>query len=193
MKRLLGFGECMVELSAAGEGLWRQGFAGDVFNTLWYGRRALPPEWEVQFHTALGDDALSSQLLAFINGSGIACNNVMRIAGKSPGLYAIHLNNGERRFSYWRSASAARDMLGAPELLWDKVRRADVIFYSGISLAILPSDQVLKLLGDLRSKASKGAIIAFDPNIRPALWSNCRFAFKGEMTSSTKSMGLLCH
>jgi 2-dehydro-3-deoxygluconokinase len=172
MKRLLGFGECMVELSAAGEGLWRQGFAGDVFNTLWYARRALPPEWDVQFHTALGDDALSSRMLAFINRAGITCDGVMRIAGKSPGLYAIHLNDGERRFSYWRSASAAGDMLESPELLWDKVKRADVIFFSGISLAILPPDQIPKLLGDLRSKAPKGVIIAFDPNIRPALWGN---------------------
>ncbi len=172
MKRFMGFGECMVELFPTAEGFWRQGFAGDVFNTLWYARKALPERWEVQFYTAVGTDALSSQMLEFIEKADIRCNGVDRIAGKSPGLYAIHLKDGERSFTYWRSASAARDMLHAPELLWAKVREADVIFFSGISLAILPCERVGDLLRDLRKHANDGTIIVFDPNIRPALWVN---------------------
>jgi 2-dehydro-3-deoxygluconokinase len=34
MASILGISECMVELSSAGVGLWRQGFSGDVFNVL---------------------------------------------------------------------------------------------------------------------------------------------------------------
>jgi 2-dehydro-3-deoxygluconokinase len=172
MKRFLGFGECMVELSPAGEGLWRQGFAGDVFNTLWYARKALPDQWDVQFHTAVGDDALSSQLLEFIDTAGIHCDGVERISGKSPGLYAIHLAGGERSFTYWRSESAAREMLRSPELLWAKARNADAIFFSGISLAILPREHVQHLIINLRKHSTNGATIAFDPNIRPALWES---------------------
>lgn len=38
---------------------------------------------------------------------------------------------------------------------------------------------------------SPGGTLAQDA--APASASRCRFAFKGEMTSSTKSMGVLCH
>ena len=38
MTSILGIGECMIELSSAGDDLWRQRFSGDVFNALWYAR-----------------------------------------------------------------------------------------------------------------------------------------------------------
>lgn len=34
-KIFLGIGECMVEMAPTQDGLFHQGFAGDVFNTLW--------------------------------------------------------------------------------------------------------------------------------------------------------------
>ena len=64
-KRVLSIGECMVELSQAGQGLLRKGFAGDTFNTAWYLRAVLSQDWQVDYLTALGDDPLSEELLAF--------------------------------------------------------------------------------------------------------------------------------
>ena len=56
----LGIGELMIELtpSDSPDSLQR-GFAGDVFNTLYYARLLMPPDWEVGFHTAFGTDSLS--------------------------------------------------------------------------------------------------------------------------------------
>ena len=45
-------GECMIELSDAGESLWRQGFAGDTFNAAWYARAILPESEPVAYLTA---------------------------------------------------------------------------------------------------------------------------------------------
>ena len=172
MTSILGIGECMVELSAAGPGLWRQGFSGDVFNALWYARALSHDNITVAFHTALGTDPLSDELLAFAQNAGIDCTNTPRIQNRRPGLYSIHLDGAERSFTYWRDTSAARMMLRYPEMLWPKVATADVIYLSGITLAILPDDDCSALLNNLRSRKRKTATIVFDPNIRPHLWQD---------------------
>ncbi len=107
-KRVLSIGECMVELSQAGQGLLRKGFAGDTFNTAWYLRAVLSQNWQVDYLTALGDDPLSEELLAFMQKAGIGTGLIRRIPGKTPGLYLISLKDGERTFSYWRDTSAAK-------------------------------------------------------------------------------------
>lgn len=172
MTTILGIGECMVELSAQGEGLWRQAFAGDVFNTLWYARAASHENVEIAFHTALGTDPLSNQLQSFVQTAGIDCTDVPRLEDRRPGLYSIQLDGAERSFTYWRDTSAARMMMQHPDLLWAKVEKADIIYLSGITLAILPEDDCDTLLNNLRRHKPTNALIAFDPNIRPHLWDN---------------------
>jgi len=103
--RFLSIGECMVELSQAGDGLLRKGFAGDTLNTAWYARACLPQDWSVDYFTALGDDPLSQEMLSFIEGAGIGTQHISRISGGTPGLYLINLKDGERTFSYWRPPS----------------------------------------------------------------------------------------
>lgn len=57
----------MVELSPRGD-VYVLGFAGDTFNTVWYARRMAPPETEVAFVSAVGDDDISRRMKAFIEG-----------------------------------------------------------------------------------------------------------------------------
>lgn len=162
----------MVELSSAGTGLWRQGFSGDVFNALWYARALMPNSCSVAFHTALGTDPLSDQLMAFAQDAGIDCTDTPRFEDRKPGLYSIHLNNGERSFTYWRDTSAARIMMRNPQALWPKIATADIIYFSGITLAILSEEDCQLLLENLRPRKKKTASIVFDPNIRPHLWQD---------------------
>ncbi len=172
MTTILGIGECMIELSSAGPDMWSQAFAGDVFNALWYARANSDPDTEIAFHTAVGVDPLSDQMLAFVRSGGIICDDTPRIADRRPGLYAIHLDGAERSFTYWRDTSAARMMVRQPGRLWDKVAMANVVYFSGITLAILPQDDLEDLLSGLVKRKKAGAILAFDPNIRPRLWSD---------------------
>jgi 2-dehydro-3-deoxygluconokinase len=172
MTSLLGIGECMIELSSAGTDLWRQAFSGDVFNALWYARANSPNDTEIGFHTALGTDPMSDQILAFARSGDINCDDTPRVAERRPGLYAIHLNGAERSFTYWRDTSAAQMMVRQPGKLWDKVAAADVVYFSGITLAILPPDDLETLLSGLVQHRKDGAVLAFDPNIRPHLWSD---------------------
>ncbi|TAU49484.1 sugar kinase [Rhizobium ruizarguesonis] len=171
-RRFLSIGECMVELSQAGDGLLRKGFAGDTFNTAWYARACLAADWSVDYFTALGDDAMSDEMLAFINTSGIGTSLIRRIKGRTPGLYMINLKNGERSFSYWRDSSAARSLAADPDSLREAVESAAVIYFSGITLAILPHEDAETLLAEVRRAKAAGKLVVFDPNIRPRLWSS---------------------
>lgn len=168
----LGLGECMVELAPTPEGTLRQGFAGDVFNTLWYGARTLGPGWQVRFQTALGADLLSDELVAFAQGAGIDCSTVPRLPGAMPGLYMIRLTDGERSFLYWRGQSAARRMMDDTDLVAAEMARAAVIYLSGITLAILPPEARATLVGLMAQARDSGVLVVFDPNIRPALWES---------------------
>lgn len=168
----LGLGECMVELAPTSDGTLRQGFAGDVFNTLWYSAQALGAGWQVRFQTALGIDSLSEEMIAFAQKSGIDCSTVPRLPGTMPGLYMIRLTDGERSFLYWRGQSAARRMMDDADLVATEMTRAAVIYLSGITLAILPPEARAALVALMAQARDIGALVVFDPNIRPALWDS---------------------
>jgi len=170
--RFLSIGECMVELSQAGDGLLRKGFAGDTLNTAWYARACMPSSWTVDYFTALGDDAMSDEMAAFFDSHGIGTSYIRRIKGKAPGLYMINLRNGERSFSYWRDSSAAKQLAADPDYLREAVEASDVVYFSGITLAILPREDVDTLLAETRRAKAAGKFVVFDPNIRPRLWSS---------------------
>lgn len=167
----LSIGECMVELSQAGDGLLRKGFAGDTFNTAWYARACLPADWKVEYFTALGDDPLSGEMLAMMENAGIGTGHIRRIAGKTPGLYLITLKDGERTFSYWRDTAAAKKLADDADHLRTAIEASDLIYFSGITLGVLAPEAIDTLLSELRRAKATGKLVIFDPNIRPRLWS----------------------
>jgi 2-dehydro-3-deoxygluconokinase len=111
-------------------------------------------------------------MVATWRNEGISDRLVFRIPGERPALYLIETNaKGDRKFHYWRSETPAKEWLrlllaaGGAEVL----NTADLVYVSGISLAILSyadRQAAIQLLGTLKTK------VAFDPNIRPALWKS---------------------
>ena len=170
--RFLAIGECMAELSPTGQPSdFRLGFAGDTFNTAWY-LAQIAPDIEVSFATALGDDIISEDMRGFMQDSGINDDFVQTIAGKTVGLYLIHLKDGERSFSYWRESSAARHLADDLTALENAVAAADLIYFSGITLAILDRNSRSNLFDVLRRARKAGKRVAFDTNLRPRLWAD---------------------
>jgi 2-dehydro-3-deoxygluconokinase len=170
-------GECMVELRAAGADAFTRAYAGDAYNTAVYLKRSLP-DAQVQFLTATGDDALSRAMREVWREEGIDGSLGLTVSGGSPGLYLIENDaRGERRFHYWRSNSAARRWFELLEnqdetVLWG----ADVIYLSGISLAILNPAERARAIELLRRARPHIGRIAFDPNVRLALWEAAQAA-----------------
>jgi 2-dehydro-3-deoxygluconokinase len=170
--RAVCIGECMVELRQADGELYVRAFAGDAYNTAVYLKRSAPRS-HVAFLTATGDDPLSCAMRAAFAAEGIEDTHAFIVKGREPGLYMIELDaTGERRFHYWRSASAARCWLA---LLMqnggaDRLAGVDLLYLSGISLAIQPDEarnEAINLFASLRDRVGR---IAFDANVRPALW-----------------------
>jgi 2-dehydro-3-deoxygluconokinase len=177
----------MVELRATTENTFVRAFAGDVYNTAVYLKRSLP-EAQVQFLTAVGDDATSRAMRNAWVSEGIDDTLAFTLEGGLPGLYLIETDaRGERRFQYWRSNSAARRWLSllqaqGESVLWG----ADIIYISGIALAILNSNERSSAIELLRRVRMHVGRIAFDPNVRLALWETAQIA--AETTESALSM-----
>jgi len=171
MTSAICIGECMVELRPVDDGHLKRGFAGDAYNTAVYLKRSAP-DIDVAFLTATGDEALSDAMVATWRSEGISDRLVYRIPGQRPALYLIETNaKGDRKFHYWRGETPAKEWLrlllaaGGTKVL----DSADLVYVSGISLAILSyadRQAAIELLGQVKTK------VAFDPNIRPALWKS---------------------
>ena len=141
-------GECMVELRQAqgghsagqsagqGGGLYSRGFGGDTLNTAVYLARL---EIKVDYLTALGDDALSDEMIAAWNAESVGTRRVVRLPGKLPGLYMIQTDaKGERQFFHWRDSAAARQLMSLPETdeLLNSLMSYDIVYLSAITLSI---------------------------------------------------------
>ena len=167
-------GEAMVELSLTAQKARTAnvGFAGDTLNTAIYLKRALP-QARIAYATKVGTDSFSAQMLAMMADEALDTSLVLQSPEKTCGLYAITTDDtGERSFDYWRSASAARDLLAEPGLGLPHLLDADMVYLSAISLAILPAAHRTQLLAWLGEYRSAGGRVAFDSNYRPALWES---------------------
>lgn len=169
MKAIASIGECMLELSGSGED-WRMGHAGDSFNTLWALRALLPARWSTDYVSAFGDDPFSASQLAFFAAHGIGTAASPHFEGERPGLYAITLTGAERSFTYWRADAAARRLADDPALLAQSLAGREMIYFSGITLAILDEKPRAALLEAVAASRMAGSLIVFDPNHRPRLW-----------------------
>lgn len=173
-KKIAIIGECMIELSGQPFESQMQRFGGDSLNTAVYLSR-LQPDVRVQYMTGLGTDSYSDKMQQAWREEGIDTALVTRDDTKIPGLYAIAIDGeGERTFSYWRSDSAARYMCEHPDfaLNMQSLEDADLIYLSGISLAILPDSSKTLLLDTLAKLKTSGVKIAVDSNYRPRLWAD---------------------
>jgi 2-dehydro-3-deoxygluconokinase len=173
---IASIGECMIELSGADAGLWRLGFAGDTFNTLWALKALAGDDRPADYVSAFGDDPFSRDQSAFFAGNGIGTAASPTIAGARPGLYAITLSGAERSFTYWRADAAARRLADDPAALAKSLEDRALVYFSGITLAILEPAARAILLEAIGTARAAGALIAFDPNHRPRLWPDAGVA-----------------
>ncbi|WP_116365837.1 sugar kinase [Parahaliea mediterranea] len=179
--RVAAIGECMLELSGEpGQGASRNlclGYGGDTLNTAVYLARL---GIAADFVTALGDDSHSQWLISRWRAEGVGTDQVFRLPGRVPGLYMIDTDpDGERHFSYWRSAAPARELFddaGRVDALRQALLQRHLVYFSGISLSLYPEagrERLFALLAELRAG---GVQVGFDGNYRPAGWTDSALA-----------------
>jgi 2-dehydro-3-deoxygluconokinase len=182
-------GECMIELKPAQSGdaqpamprAMTQSFAGDVYNTAVYFRRCSGNQVSSHFISATGDDNISTSLRAEIARQSLHIELIACTPNTLPGLYWIETTaSGERSFMYWRQQSAARTMLDAAhaEQLQQHAARCRLLYFSGITLAILDDARRQRLLNLAASIRAQGGWVVFDSNYRPRLWGSRSLALQ---------------
>ncbi|MFJ5296046.1 sugar kinase [Pseudomonas sp. NPDC088368] len=171
--RVALIGECMIELQQHADGALKQSFGGDTLNTAVYLSRLLGSAAQVDYVTALGDDSFSDAMCGIWADEGIGLSRVQRLPGRLPGLYCIQTDaNGERRFLYWRNEAAVRECFTTPSAdpILEALPEYDVLYFSGITLAVLGEVGRARLLSSLGDARDRGARVVFDNNYRPRLW-----------------------
>jgi 2-dehydro-3-deoxygluconokinase len=176
-------GECMIELKPAQPTAatqpaipraMTQSFAGDVYNTaVYFRRRSSHDKIDSYFISATGDDSISTSLRAEITRQQLHTELIASTANALPGLYWIETSaSGERSFLYWRQQSAARTMLDAVHAgqLQQQADACHLLYFSGITLAILDDARRQRLLALAASVRANGGWVVFDSNYRPRLW-----------------------
>lgn len=171
-------GEPLAEVSRGDRDL-NVAFGGDTLNTAIYCARGVQgADIAVHYVTAIGEDTLSDEVLELMQGEGIGTDFITRDPNRQIGIYAIQNDDmGERRFHYWREASAVRGMFATDRALHlDAIERADLVYLSGITLAILTQAARDRLWCALAKRRASGLQVAFDSNFRPKLWDDAQTA-----------------
>ncbi|MEO9683587.1 MAG: sugar kinase [Tateyamaria sp.] len=174
--KIAAIGEAMIELSMGGNTA-AVGVAGDTLNTAIYLKRSAP-SLEVDYITRVGTDAFSNRIVDFIEAEDIGTKHIERDPNGTPGLYAITTDDtGERSFTYWRDSAAARWTFitdQGPD--FTQLARYDVIYLSGITIAIMTPSVRNALLLFLQGFRRSGGLVCYDSNYRPRLWADVETA-----------------
>ena len=164
--RIACIGEAMLELSVQGNSA-EMAVAGDTLNTAIYLKRNAP-DCQVDYISRLGNCSFSHRIRDFISAQNVGVEAIEMRADETPGLYAITTSDaGERSFTYWRSASAARTLFDTGD--FGMLSGYDTLYLSGISLAILPHAVRLAFLNWL---GQSNVQLIYDSNYRPRLWDS---------------------
>ena len=174
--RLLAIGEVMAEIRTAGDDGFALGFAGDTYNTAVYAAREIGVPGAVAYLTRVGSEPLSAALVERAAGEGIDTTHVAVDPDRNIGIYSVSTDaHGERSFHYWRADSAARRLFAVEETAMF-LPGAEIIYLSGITLAILTPAARHRLVEALAARRAAGTRIAFDSNYRPKLWEDAAAA-----------------
>ena len=174
MVEIVSIGECMIELyfePRFGENIYVRGFGGDTLNTIVAAARLGS---SVAYLTKIADDSFSQFLLHSWNKEKIDVSQIKKVKGSFVGVYFINLDeNGERSFQYYRKGSAA-STLNPEDFDISFIRKASVLYSSGITQALSETNRstIRELFRRFKTKGTNSKAIAYDPNYREQLWTN---------------------
>ncbi|MEK9721257.1 MAG: sugar kinase [Quisquiliibacterium sp.] len=164
---LLAIGEPMVEFNQPREGdpNYLQGFGGDTSNAIIAAARAGA---RCAYFTRLGDDEFGRQFKQIWTSEGVECGTVMIDPSAHTAVYFVTHGPQGHVFSYLRAGSAA-SRICPDDLPREQIAQADILYASGISMAISATacDATLEAL---RLARAAGGKTAFDSNLRLKLW-----------------------
>ena len=130
--------------------------------------------YNAAFIGKVGDDGFGKQLAGVLKETGIVTEGLRWDSSVHTTLAVVHtLPGGDRDFSFYRNPGADM-MLTEEELPLDMIENSRIFHFGTLSMthegvrkATLKAIQVAK---------ASGALISFDPNLRPPLWDSLEAA-----------------
>jgi len=118
----------------------------------------------------VGDDMFGRQLRSVTEGAGIDMSALRMDEGVHTTLAFVRTDaHGDRDFSFYRNPGADM-MLTETELPLDMLQDTRIFHFGTLSMTHEAVRQATRTAVQTASKA--GAIISFDPNLRPPLWGS---------------------
>ncbi len=166
MVDILCIGEPLFELNEQPDGSFLPGCGGDVSNVCIAAARQ---QAYVGLIANIGADTFGETLQETWRREGVSTKYVTSKPGEDTGIYFVQHDANGHKFLYCRKGSAASRMT-RKDTPQSAIADASLIYASGISLAVS---------GELRDATrhaieiavANGRAVAFDPNLRTALWS----------------------
>ncbi len=166
---VVAIGEAMVEFNQARSSdasHYLQGFGGDTSNAVIAAARQGAA---CAYLSRVGGDVFGEQLMQLWHREGVDTSGVVVDDQAPTGIYFVHHGEGGHRFSYRRAGSAA-SLMAVANLPLTLIGQAKILHASAISQAI--SANACDLVQHAMQQArAQGVAVAYDPNLRLALWS----------------------
>lgn len=116
----------------------------------------------------VGADSFGWMLKEALDGQGIQTDNLVMDSGVPTTLAFVHTaKDGDRSFSFYRNPGADM-MLRREEVNQELIRNTKIFHFGSLSM----TDKEIENTTRMAVEAAKesGALISFDPNLRPPLW-----------------------
>jgi 2-dehydro-3-deoxygluconokinase len=166
MPDLLCLGEPLFELNALPDGKFKPGFGGDVSNVAIAAARQGA---DVGLITRVGNDPFGADLCQLWQRESVSAAQIAVVDGQETGHYFVFHDEGGHHFVYRRRRSAA-SRLTAADIPETAIAGAKLFYTSGIGLGV--SDSLRTATFHAVTVARRANVsVAFDPNLRTALWS----------------------
>jgi fructokinase len=118
----------------------------------------------------VGDDMFGAQLQAALAAALIDTTNLVKDAAVNTTLaFVQNAPDGDREFAFFRHGSADTK-LTADEVRADIIGACQIFHFGTLSLTHEPSAGATRYAVGLAQRA--GAVLSFDPNLRPRLWGS---------------------
>lgn len=122
------------------------------------------------FITKVGEDAFGLYLADVLKNICIEITGVVYTKEANTTLAFVSLDkNGDRSFSFYRNPGADM-LLKSSEVKTDLVKNCRIFHFGTVSMTDNPSREAT--LFAVKTAKEGGALISFDPNLRPLLWKN---------------------
>lgn len=129
---------------------------------------------QTAFIGKVGDDCFGSMLRAAVAEQGIDVSNLLMDAQAPTTLAFVHTaQDGDRSFSFYRNPGADL-MLQEHEVDRSILEHTRIFHFGSLSMTAPEIEKTTRMAVEQAKTA--GALISFDPNLRPLLWSSLELA-----------------